>query len=342
MSAAEPLLSVTVLNYNYGHFLGQCLRSILSQSLTDLELIVINDCSTDDSLAVIEPFLADPRVRLVHHEHNRGFVASLAEGAELSRGRYLTVISADDWILSGEAFARQVALLERHPETAFVFTSYRHFDAGRTETSVWRGGPGSYLKDGHAAFADIALSPFLLHSGTIIRRAAYEAVGGYDTSLRYSVDCRMWLGLCHHGWVGYLDEPLYAYRRHGGNMSKHPQTLRRALAEVLAALDWSLGMFPPDRRRGLGRLRAAARRRALAAFAMDDIFAGRCRSGWHCYLVSLRLCPRETLCQKATLILLLRTLLGADGYHRLERRLSPRARPAPARLPLEVTETPWA
>ena len=319
-----PLLSVTVLNYNYGHYLAQCLSSILAQRMTDFELILINDCSTDNSLEVIAPFLADPRVRLVEHAANQGYVASLLEGSRLSRGRYLTVISADDWVLADDAFARQVSLLERHPQMAFVFTSYRHFDWDRTETSIWRGGEGSYVRAGEEAFADIARSPFLLHSGTVIRRTAYEDVGGYDGSLRYAVDCRMWLGLCHQGWVGYIDEPLYAYRRHGGNMSKHPQTLRRALEEVLAALEWSFGLFPAETQRRMAGLKYQAQGRALVAFAMDDIFAGRRRSGWRCFAVALRLRPLQTAFQKASAILLLRTILGANGYRRLERLVSRR------------------
>src|ERR1700738_1309279 len=79
-----PRLSVTVLNYNYGHFLDQCLSSILSQSFTDFEVIVIDDHSGDESLQVIKPYLEDPRVRLISHTENAGFVCSLIEGVEAS------------------------------------------------------------------------------------------------------------------------------------------------------------------------------------------------------------------------------------------------------------------
>src|SRR5579871_4931345 len=93
----RPKLSVTVLNYNYGRYLGRCLDSILRQTMTDFEVIVIDDASTDNSLDVIRPYLADRRVRLVSHRQNRGYVASLVEGTEAeSRGIYATTISADD------------------------------------------------------------------------------------------------------------------------------------------------------------------------------------------------------------------------------------------------------
>src|SRR5512146_3551728 len=98
-----PILSVTVLNYNYAHYLPQCLDSILRQTWNDFELILINDRSTDNSLEVIQPYLADPRIRLVDHQQNKGYISSLIEGSELSRGRYITVISADDYCVSNRA-----------------------------------------------------------------------------------------------------------------------------------------------------------------------------------------------------------------------------------------------
>ena len=109
---AGPLLSVTVLNYNYGSYLPDCIDSILAQTFRDFELIIIDDCSSDNSLDVVQPYLADPRVRLVAHEANVGYGGSLIEGTEVhSRGEYVTVISADDLVTRPDAFERQIALL---------------------------------------------------------------------------------------------------------------------------------------------------------------------------------------------------------------------------------------
>src|SRR3954452_11728872 len=108
-----PTLSVTVLNYNYGAYLPACLDSILGQTFRDFELIVIDDCSTDNSVEVIQPYLADPRVRLVAHQKNVGYCGSLIEGTETqSTGEYVTVISADDLVRRPDAFERQIALLQ--------------------------------------------------------------------------------------------------------------------------------------------------------------------------------------------------------------------------------------
>src|SRR5262245_2119770 len=108
----SPALSVTVLNYNYAHYLPKCLESILSQTWSDFELILINDRSTDNSLEVIQPYLSDRRVRLIDHDQNRGYIASLIEGSKLSRGRYITVISADDFCVSDRAFESLLRSME--------------------------------------------------------------------------------------------------------------------------------------------------------------------------------------------------------------------------------------
>src|SRR5215211_5099334 len=88
-SGDGPLLSVTVGNYNYGRFLAQNIESILGQTFRDFELILIDNASTDDSLAVMERYAAaDPRIRIVAHSQNEGMFASLRESCALARGRY--------------------------------------------------------------------------------------------------------------------------------------------------------------------------------------------------------------------------------------------------------------
>lgn len=313
-----PALSITVLNYNYGHFLPNCLDSILSQDFKDFEVILINDKSTDNSLEIIAPYLKDPRIRLIDHQINKGFVASLIEGVELSRGRYITVISADDWILKSDALLKQMAILEREPAVAFVYTAYGHYDPAHKQHFIWRSGSSSFIRPGRLVFRELVLSPFILHSGTVIRRSAYDAAGGYDPTFRYSVDTKLWLSLCHYGKVAYINEVLYAYCRHGNNMSKSAVSLRRAIEEILKAVDWSFGLLPAPERVELANLKAQVERRALVAFVVDDVFGSNYKGGWYCYWVALKFHPLKTLLQRTTLILVLRTLLGKRGFTMLE------------------------
>src|SRR5271155_1591757 len=111
---SPPRLSITVLNYNYGRFIGGALESILNQTFKDIEVIVVDDASTDDSAERIRPFLDDSRVRLVRHEKNVGFPSALIEGTEVeSSGKFRTLVSADDLALRRDAFELQIDLLTR-------------------------------------------------------------------------------------------------------------------------------------------------------------------------------------------------------------------------------------
>lgn len=319
MTDRNPQLSVTVLNYNYGHYLPLCLDSILKQTFTDFELILINDKSTDNSLEVIKPYLADPRVRLIDHTENKGFVKSLIEGAELSRAPFITVISADDWVLDDKAFEKQMAVIQGDADIAFVFTDYGCYTSNETCSYVMHPAPASYTIPGIEAFSDIIVTRSPLHSGSIIRRTAYEEIGGYDPQLRYAVDTKMWAGLCLVGKVAYVNDVLYAYRIHNQNMSRSREVVTQSIKEVLDLIDWAFGKMTPEQRNSLEWLRRKAIRRALASYPILFTFQFKnLNLGWYYYWIAFQLRPVETLFQNISVVLILRSILGAEGYHRLE------------------------
>lgn len=309
-----PRLSVTVLNYNYGHFLEQCLESILCQSFTDFEVIVIDDCSTDDSLEVIKPYRKDPRVRLLSHTENAGFVRSLIEGVEASSSEYMTVVSADDFVLDSSAFEQQMSLLEKHPATSFCYASWIYMSMETrplgdvvpfSEDHVW---------NGEREFREFCTRFYVLHTGTIIRRSAYQAVGGYDTSIRYTLDNTMWAQLCGAGEVAYVAQPLYGYRTHGANMSHNPRALRATVDEFVRLVDLGFARLPEGPVKSDARLLRRSRQAALAGVATMQIFAGRPVDGWKAHVYAARLHPREALFQRRVISLAARTLLGARGF----------------------------
>ena len=117
----NPLLSITITNYNYGRFLPKNLDSILNQTFQDFEIIVVDDCSTDNSREILRDYAQrDSRIRLVEHESNQGLAESIIHASDLARGRYLAHMDGDDWIVDPKAFELEVAVLEKDPEIAFV------------------------------------------------------------------------------------------------------------------------------------------------------------------------------------------------------------------------------
>lgn len=111
-------ISVVVPVFNRAHVVGDAVRSLLAQTWRELEVVVVDDGSTDDSVAVVEA-LADPRVRVVRHERNRGIPHARNTGMEAARGRYLAWLDSDD-VARPDRIAEQVAYLEANPEVALV------------------------------------------------------------------------------------------------------------------------------------------------------------------------------------------------------------------------------
>ena len=282
--------------------------------MTDFEVILINDCSKDNSLEVIEPYLKDPRIRLVNHEQNKGFVGSLIEGCELSRGEYISVISADDLAMDNRAFEYARAVCEANPDLAFCFSAWAEVSGELNVRYERRAANEDYVHDGIEELRRLFISSSVLHSGTVIKRAAYHQVGGYDRSCRFAIDNNIWLALCAAGKVAYINKRLYAYRAHDVNMSNSNAAFWQTTQEMLKGIDYALGLISDAQMPDKEAQRKKAKARALVAVPTHDIFAGRYRRGWHGYLQAATRYPIQTLVQPRTLSVLLRTVIGQRPY----------------------------
>lgn len=323
---ASPILSVTVLNYNYGRYLRECLESILKQSFQDFELIIIDDCSSDDSLSVALPFCSDPRVRLIAHRVNQGFCKSLIEGMEqLSRGKYIMVISADDLVLDRDAFRLQVGLLDQSNDISFCFSTgvkieqglHRNMPAPITPGVM----PGLQFLEKFLSGVSIQI----VHSGAMIRRSLYERAGGYRRDLQYCLDTSLWMTLPWYGSVAYLDRACYGYRSHDSQMSESSVAVRAHVDEAIAAID-STFRLQKLLRQELRVTRSQALRAYLPAMAVSDAFADQPQLALRRCIAGLRSSPWAMISAKRTWITFLRCALGARGFAAL-RRLSGRKSP---------------
>jgi glycosyltransferase involved in cell wall biosynthesis len=309
-----PLLSVTVLNYNYARYLPQCLDSILCQTWTDFELLLINDCSTDNSLEVIQPYLADPRVTLINHEKNQGYIASLIEGSERSRSKYLTVISADDFCLSDRAFETLLGMMEPEDEVVLGISAYGAYTDDGARRWIVRPRPESSVRSGVEEYRDLVMENYVLHSGTIIRATAYRSVGGYDPGVRYACDLQLWLMLCVAGKVAYSAVELFAYRHHGTNMSGSVTGFSTSLHEHIHAIDRTIAAM-----QGMDGISAQLHKRAvkhvIGSFELNSVFSGQLKLAWQAFKCGLWEHPEWTVLQKSTATLMICTVCGTRGYH---------------------------
>lgn len=269
----RPLVSVVIPQYNYGHYLPISLGSVLSQEGVDLEVIVVDDKSTDDSLEVARRLAADdPRVTVVAHETNLRHIATFNDGLSRATGDYVVLISADDALAPG-SLARATGLMEADPSVGMVYGRFEKFvdelpvaPLRRSWWSVWDGDEWIDLLVRRGR--NITASPEV-----VMRRSTYEQIGGYDPNMPHTSDMLVWLRAAARGRIGRVNGPTQAYYRvHGGNMHLTEfggplDDLResRETFDRFFALDAGL---VPDRQRRARAARASVAREAVLAAAI--------------------------------------------------------------------------
>jgi GT2 family glycosyltransferase len=195
-------VSIVIPSYNYGRFLAEAVESALAQTVPALEVVIADDGSTDDSLAVAERYQRFATVRVLKLPH-AGALATFNAGVQATRGAYFVVLSADDR-LDPRFIERTLPLLEAHPDAAYVYTAYRMFGA---RFRVLPARP----YDPHL----LARRPYII--GTVLmRRAVFDAVGGYSGELDFGYeDWDLFVTLAQREWHGVpLPEVLFQYRQH--------------------------------------------------------------------------------------------------------------------------------
>ncbi len=206
---------VTVLMpvYNGEKYLQEAIESILNQTFTDFELIIINDGSTDSTLDIIMSY-KDPRIRLVQNESNLKLIVSLNKGIGLANGMYIARMDSDDVSLP-QRLEKQVAFMDSHPEVGVCGTGIRTIDLNGEIIGEYLF-PSSHNVIKWRLFFD---SP-IVHPSTIMRRELLVQIGGYDIYSEYVEDYDLWIRLSKITKLANLQESLLLLRKHGTNITK--------------------------------------------------------------------------------------------------------------------------
>jgi glycosyltransferase involved in cell wall biosynthesis len=253
-----PVVSAVTIVRDGERFLAEALESALGQSYGDLELVVVDDGSTDRSAEIAEQYVhaAPDRVRLVRHDGNRGMSAARAVGVRVAQGDFIGFLDADDiWL--PEKIAEQLAVLEGHPAAGMVY--------GRTQ--MW------YSWDANAARSDyfydlgveadrlyppLRLLPQLLENraqspttcNALLRRDAYEEAGGFEETFPGLYEDQAFFAKLYLTSATYVSSRLWArYRRHEGNEGRRRFSYIHYYRERRAFLEWLvkyLGDAPVD------------------------------------------------------------------------------------------------
>jgi peptidoglycan/LPS O-acetylase OafA/YrhL len=231
---AGPPVSVVIPTLNRANWLREAMDSVLSQDYRNLELVVVDDGSTDETpelLAQYERRNPEERFRFLRQE-NAGQARALNRGNRLARGEIIGYLSDDDLLAPG-AVTRLTSELIADPRAAVVYPEYRSIDEeGKVEDTVR---PIEY-----SPVAALRLHDTIIGPGGLARRWALDAAGGWDSSYRWMGDLILWMGVGLAGRAIRVDEPLASWRKHSGSVTIElsPDHAR----EHLAVVEHGLGM----------------------------------------------------------------------------------------------------
>jgi glycosyltransferase involved in cell wall biosynthesis len=240
-----PTVSVVVPNYNHARFLPKRIESILRQTYQDFELILLDDCSTDNSRAILSQYAGDPRVRTEFNEVNSGSTyKQWNKGVRLARGEYVWLAESDDYA-DYSLLERLVGVLNTDRRIAFAYCrswSVNEMDQIDGFVYFWpdRANPRwqtDFCVDGREECCHYfaRYNPVRNASAVLFRKANYEQVGGADESYRLAGDWKLWAALALTGKVSYVSESLNYQRFHGANTQKNtnPEVVTNEILEVV-------------------------------------------------------------------------------------------------------------
>lgn len=328
MDARTQMLDVSVIipSHNCREYIGQAISSVLAQSCRGLEIILVDDGSTDDTAAAL-PSL--PFLRYLRRERG-GPSAARNSGLRAARGRYVAFLDADD-VWEPGSLDRRLAFARSHPDVGLVFGDASFFDDGGplrashlAPKSVFRRVP-SWEPEPHChlfqrSVADeLMAEPFIATNTVVIRHDCLGEAGLFDESMWIGEDIDLWYRVARRFPVGYLDEIVARCRTRPGSVTTDPETVARGLVRSMVK---SLGYYStggsPEVRRSLQQ------RLGRYLVELGELHASRSRvwAARRCFLAGLR----YPSARRSSALRLVASLLGCTPSDLRQRLGIPKAR----------------
>ena len=225
------MVSAIIPTYNYGKFVTEAVESALAQTYEPLEVIVVDDGSTDNTKQILEPYMS--RIRYIYQK-NQGLSAARNTGIAAARGEFIAFLDSDDLWHSRKTEV-QVRYLQENPHVALA--------AGVAVPDLGHGWPEIHSDRMEAtlvSFADVFLKTRFGPSSVIASKQVFCTVGNFSTELRSAEDRDMWIRVASQYQMARIDLPLWFYRIHGNSMSKNAAqmeiNIRRMLKNAILTL----------------------------------------------------------------------------------------------------------
>jgi len=252
----KPRVSVIIPNYNHARFLRRRIESVLRQTYQNFELVLLDDCSTDESRSILLEHADDARVRIEFNDKNSGSTfKQWNKGVRLARGEYVWIAESDDYA-DERLLERLVTVLEAGPTVTFAYCrswriseddqrdGYADYYLDYLDPYRWT---ADFCADGHEECRNyfVSINPVPNASAVVFRKAIYECVGGADESLRLCGDWKLWAAMALAGNIAYLGDPLNYYRSHDASIRSKSRQMGLDVAEGLQVIRWILDRVTP-------------------------------------------------------------------------------------------------
>ncbi|MFN7140763.1 MAG: glycosyltransferase family 2 protein [Limisphaerales bacterium] len=234
-----PKISVLMPTYNYGRFLPDAIESVLDQTFQNFELLILNDCSTDNSAEVIEHYAArDPRIRSHVNSTNLGMVRNCNLCMEMAEGEYLKFLFSDDTLADKSALERFAKMLDQNPSATLAACARKVVDQNSRPITVWAQLGSSGLKRGD----DIILLCLremhnLIGEPSAVMFRKRDAGRGFSSRYRQIMDQEFWMHLLEKGDLVYTSEPLSTFRTHPAQETEMNRATKLGEKEHLLLLE---------------------------------------------------------------------------------------------------------
>jgi glycosyltransferase involved in cell wall biosynthesis len=217
----NPTVSFVVPCYKLAHLLPECVNSILGQTYRELEVLIMDDCSPDNTAEVARSF-SDSRVRHIRNDPNLGHLRNYNTGMGMCHGKYIWLISADDYLRKPHVLEKYVAVLDGNPRAGYAFCPGFGVLNGR-ETEILGRYPVRWQRDGivrgHVLLRKLLYWNFVLAASGLVRRECYDKLGAFPLDMPWAGDWYLWCLFALHYDVAYFAEPMVCYRTHELSMT---------------------------------------------------------------------------------------------------------------------------
>jgi len=222
-----PLVSIVITSYNRAKWIGQCIESAMAQDYANLEIVICDDGSTDNSDQIIKKYLHDPRIKYTRNAVNIGMIKNFNKVFfELAKGKYVTQIGSDDYLIHPQFISKAVNLIRKYENISMIFAKATMINEETKETlPSFDSRYDIEFKTGHELFMNFPKYPYYT-AGGVLYSLDHLTANDINFTGRITADIEMNLQLMLCGNVGFINEVVYVIRQHGANASGSVKTAK--------------------------------------------------------------------------------------------------------------------